>query len=77
MKEYGSSDEKPVICLGGCGRTLTSDIARARGYGKRCWRKLHGRTARRPRLAAPRAVAPGPEQPELPLNDQLAIWSPA
>ncbi|MFF7880981.1 DUF6011 domain-containing protein [Streptomyces sp. NPDC020794] len=76
MKEHGSDDE-PVICLGGCGRTLTSSTSRDRGYGKDCWRKLHGRPAPRLRRAAPRGAAPGPEQPELPLNDQLAIWSPA
>lgn len=75
MKEHGSDDE-PVICLGGCGRTLTSAISRTRGYGTHCYWKLHGQPAPRPRLATPRTVAPGPEQPELPLNDQLAIWSP-
>lgn len=38
--------EEPVVCLGGCGHQLHSDLAVARGYGERCWRKLHRRTRR-------------------------------
>lgn len=76
MKPSTISDEEPVICLGGCGYTLRSDLAKARGYGSRCWRKLHGRTIRQPRLTTPRTGKPGPNQPELPADDQLTIWEP-
>lgn len=67
-------EEAPVICLGGCGRLLTSRISRARGYGSDCWRKLHGPAAPKPRWPAP-AVEAGPGQAELPLADQLTIFT--
>jgi hypothetical protein len=75
MKPSPSSDDEPVICLGGCGYTLTSDLAKARGYGSRCWKKLHRPPARRPRIPRPISRAT-PTQPELPDVDQLEIWSP-
>lgn len=68
-------EEPPVICLGGCGRLLTSRISKERQHGPDCWRKLHGRTARG-RRATPSAAQPGPGQAELPLADQLTIWPP-
>jgi hypothetical protein len=34
------SDAALPRCLGGCGYALSSDLARARGYGHRCWAKL-------------------------------------
>ena len=73
MEPSTSSDDEPVICLGGCGYTLRSDLAKARGYGSRCWRKLHGRPARGPRIPRPtsRAMA---DQPQLPDVDQLDLW---
>lgn len=74
--ETPADDEQPFLCLGGCGYTLTSDLARARGYGSRCWRKLHRPAARRPRLTTPRTTKPGLNQPELPDDDQLTIWEP-
>lgn len=73
MKPSTSSGDEPVICLGGCHHKLRDPESIARGYGPDCWRKLHGPPTRRPRIPRPtrRAV---PEQPELPLADQLAIW---
>ncbi|MFI8535401.1 DUF6011 domain-containing protein [Streptomyces aquilus] len=62
-------------CRAGCGKTLTSQESIERGYGQRCWEKLHGRSARRPRITTP-AAAPGTGQPELPLIDQPTLWSP-
>jgi hypothetical protein len=70
------AEEEPAVCLGGCRHRLTSDLSKARGYGPDCWKKLHGRTARRPRTAKPPGAArPGPDQPELPYDDQLPLWS--
>ncbi|MFF0790392.1 DUF6011 domain-containing protein [Streptomyces spiralis] len=69
-----SSEEEPVACA--CGRLLTDPESRARGLGPVCWRKLHRRTNRQPRLATPRAARPGADQPELPADDQLTIWEP-
>jgi len=62
-------------CLGRCGNRLTSEKSVTRGYGPRCWRKLHGRPVRRPRRTTPTAQ-PGPGQPELPYDDQLPLWNP-
>lgn len=63
----------PRKCLANCGKTLTSEESLARGYGKACWKKLHG-TPGRTRILPPAAEA-GPGQPELPLDDQLPLWS--
>lgn len=69
------AEEEPVKCA--CGRTLTDDLSKSRKTGPTCWRKLHGRTVHRPRTAKPPAAArPGPNQPELPLDDQLPLWTP-
>ena len=57
-----------------CGRPLRDPVSVARGLGPVCWRKLHGRRPRRPRVVAP-ATEIGPGQDELPLNDQPALWS--
>ena len=73
MSTSTSSEEEPALCLGGCGKHLTSRISRARGYGPCCWRKLHGRPARRPRRTTPAAKA-APDQPELPY-DELPLWT--
>ena len=67
------AEEEPVKCA--CGRTLTDDLSKSRKLGPDCWRKLHGRTVRQPRGKTP-AAKPGPGQDELPLADQLEIWSP-
>ncbi|MFJ5151413.1 DUF6011 domain-containing protein [Streptomyces sp. NPDC088353] len=72
-----TGEEEPITCLGGCGKQLTSRTSRRRGYGKDCWRKLHGRPARTPRITTPAAAVPGPGQDELPVDDQLELpWSP-
>lgn len=63
--------EEPVTCA--CGRPLRDPVSIARRTGPRCWRKLHGPTTRRPRAKTP-AATPGTGQPELPLDDQLALW---
>ncbi|MFB6955499.1 DUF6011 domain-containing protein [Streptomyces sp. NPDC056309] len=70
-----TGEEEPAICLGGCGRLLTSDLSKQRGFGMDCWRKLHGRPARQPRPTTPTATEPGPGQGELPLTDQLELWT--
>ncbi|MFB7461254.1 DUF6011 domain-containing protein [Streptomyces sp. NPDC056188] len=70
-----AGEEEPAICLGGCGRQLTSRISRRRGYGSDCWRKLHGRPALKPRRITP-ASEVGPGQTELDLYDhQPTLWS--
>ena len=69
-----SSDNEPVICLGGCGRELTSRESRARGYGSDCWRKLHRRPARGPRRPTPTTAVPTEGQDELPY-DELPLWT--
>lgn len=74
METPAADDEEPFICLGGCGHTLTSPASLARGYGSDCWHKLHGRTTPKPRRHTPTAK-PGPGQDELPLQDQLELWT--
>lgn len=64
--------EEPVTCV--CGRELTDPVSIARKTGPTCWRKLHGRPARRPRTTSVAGTV-GPGQPELPLDDQLPLWS--
>lgn len=74
-----TSSEEPLTCLGGCGHTLHSAKARARGYGERCWRKLHRRRRRRSirRLPPPAHPAAIPNQlalelwTEPPLSDRI------
>jgi hypothetical protein len=67
--------EEPVTCA--CGRPLRDPVSVARKIGPVCWRKLHGRPARRTRRTLPGPPAePGPDQTELPLNDQLELWRP-
>lgn len=66
-------EEEPVRCT--CGRLLHDPESRARKTGPVCWRKLHGPPARRTRIASPAATRPGPEQAELPLDDQLTLWT--
>ncbi|MFF7142300.1 DUF6011 domain-containing protein [Streptomyces nodosus] len=74
--ETRAADEEPFHCLGGCGRTLTSPVSRAQGYGPVCWRRLHSRPPRTPRPTAPAADAPIPGQVELPLEPmQPTLWS--
>lgn len=68
-------EETPVICLGGCRRQLRDPESVSRGYGPDCWRKLHGRPGLKPRRPAP-ATEAGPGQGELPLEDQLELWTP-
>ena len=69
------ADDEPVICLGGCRRELRDPKSISRGYGPDCWDKLHGPPARRPRLTTPRTGKPGRGQPELPIDEQLDLWS--
>ena len=64
--------EEPVTCA--CGKPLSDPVSRARGVGPVCWRKLHGRTTRRPRVPSP-ATEPGPGQDELPYADQLDLFT--
>lgn len=72
-----TSSTEPVICLGGCRRQLRDPESISRGYGPDCWQKLHGRPARKLRSATPATpVEPMHGQGELPLEDQLTIWSP-
>ena len=66
--------EEPTLCLGGCGKHLTSRKSRARGYGSDCWRKLHGRPALKQRRPPTPAAKPAPDQPELPY-DELPLWT--
>ncbi|MFE9448336.1 DUF6011 domain-containing protein [Streptomyces sp. NPDC006739] len=68
------AEEEPVRCT--CGHLLTDDLSRSRKLGPVCWRKLHGRPVRQPRRPTPAATPPGPGQAELPLDDQLPLWSP-
>lgn len=75
MESRDGGDDEPVVCLGGCGRTLTSDLSKFRKLGPDCWRKLHGRSPRRSRRTATATAKPGPGQPELPYDDQLELWS--
>lgn len=70
--EPHSAAAEPVECA--CGKPLRDPVSRARGLGPVCWRKLHGRTHRRPRVVSPTA-APGPGQDELPLADQLDLFT--
>ena len=72
MKPPPSSDAEPVLCLGGCGNTLRSAKAVARGYGERCWRKLHSRPTRRHRI---RNAPPHPQAiPRVPGQTALELW---
>ena len=64
--------EEPVTCP--CGRELTDPVSRSRGLGPVCWRKLHGRTNRRPRVPSP-AAAVSAGQDELPYADQLDLFT--
>jgi len=67
--------DPPVICP--CGRLLRDPVSRARGLGPVCHRRLSGRTAPRVRKPAQASASqPIPGQDELPLNDQLDLWSP-
>lgn len=65
-----ATEEEPVRCT--CGRALRDPVSRARGQGPVCWRRLH-QPGRRPYAPRPPAT-PGPEQPELPYDDQLTLW---
>ncbi|MGW4043000.1 DUF6011 domain-containing protein [Streptomyces sp. NPDC004721] len=67
-----TGEEEPVTCT--CGRLLTDPESIARGLGPVCHRRIHGRPSRRPRTTSP-AAEPGPGQDELPLTDQLPLWS--
>lgn len=71
-----AAEEEPVRCT--CGLPLTAAESRARGLGRICYERLHGKpppTPRRPRTAA---AKPGDGQAELPIQDQLELelWSP-
>jgi len=73
--------EPPLTCLGGCGRKLTSDRARARGYGERCWRKLRHQTPSPTRFSrtpvkTPAHTEPMPGQTAIDLQPmQPTLWS--
>lgn len=45
------------------------------GLGPVCERRLNGPPTTRPHIASPAAAKPGPEQAELPLDDQLTLWT--
>jgi hypothetical protein len=76
-----------VMCRGGCGYPLRSDLARARGFGHRCWDKLP-RTLQdaitatipapaKPRRRRSRPAEPNPDQlpitPENPVTDSAIL----
>ncbi|MGW2692383.1 DUF6011 domain-containing protein [Streptomyces sp. NPDC001296] len=65
-------EEEPVRCS--CGRLLHDPESRARGQGPVCYRRLHPPPAR-PGRATTTVARPGPGQDELPLTDQLGLWS--
>ncbi|MEU5596623.1 DUF6011 domain-containing protein [Streptomyces sp. NPDC020298] len=75
--EARRDEEEPVICV--CGRTLRDPESIARRTGPVCWRKLHGRPPHAWRQPTPPRPAtstePMPGQDELPLDDQMALWS--
>jgi len=67
MTSTDSATER-VMCRGGCGYPLRSELARARGFGHRCWDKLP-RTLQdaitapaKPRRRRTRPAEPGPDQ---------------
>lgn len=77
-------------CEGGCGRWLTSPASVSLGYGRKCAEKFAGTlSGGRTGVAGPR-LPPGPSerltatnapphcdgQDELPLTDELTLWSP-
>jgi len=74
-----------VMCRGGCGYPLRSELARARGYGHRCWDKLpttlqDAISATIPAPAKPRRrrstrpAEPGPGQ--LPITPENPVTAP-
>lgn len=65
---------EPVRCT--CGLPLTAPESVARGLGRVCYERFHGKPPPQPRRTARKPAAPGPGQAELPLADQLAIWPP-
>lgn len=72
MTEPDDGEDEPPECAA-CHRPLKRRSPD--GLGPDCRRKLHGRTARRPRTTSAAAQA-GPGQPELPYTDQLELdWS--
>jgi hypothetical protein len=73
MTPLPSSDNEPAICLGGCGRKLTSRLSKRRQMGRNCWRKFHGTP---PHIATP-ASGQIPGQTALDLQPrQVTLWSP-
>lgn len=55
-----------------CGRKLTDDTSRARGYGPDCWRAQHSQRRQRTTVAAATRTTPGhiPGQTEIDLDEQ-------